>query len=161
MARRGRPGKARQGRVRQGRLGLALLGEGWRGVARQAGRGRVRRGTERQAVNLSKVEVPRGEQKLIAAVVALALEDAASKPGKGLPTQEASTALEFLFTPGSMLELYLPLLDMDVGVFRQNLLKAMYARPVQPCGSLTETQVRCLRINYERLLAVKGVELVA
>lgn len=112
-------------------------------------------------MNLSNVTEPRGEQKLIAAIIALAVEDAASKPSKGLPSSDVSTALDFLFTPGSTLETYLPLLDMDVDMFRKNLLDAMYARPVQPCGRLTETQVRSLRINYERLLAVKGVELVA
>lgn len=108
-------------------------------------------------MNLSKVEVPRGEQKLIAAIIARAVEDAAAKPGKGFLPEHVLTALDFLFTPGSMLEFYLPLLDMDVGVFRQNLRDAMYASPVVPCGLLTDVQVRCLRMNFERLNAVKGV----
>lgn len=108
-------------------------------------------------MNLSNVREPRGEQKLIAAIIALALEDASSKPKKGIPTQDVSTALEFLFVPGP-LDTYMSLLDMDVDRFRQSLLDAMYAHPVMPCGRLNEMQVRCLRINYECLLQVKALE---
>lgn len=111
-------------------------------------------------MNLSNVNVPRGEQKLIAAIIGLALEDASSKPKKGIPTQDVSTALEFLFVPGP-LDTYMSLLDMDVERFRQSLLDAMYADPVAACGRLNDFQVRCMRMNYEYLNAVKSVEVVA
>lgn len=108
---------------------------------------------------------PRGEQKLLAAIIAQALTDAAAPPLKqlnndksiSLLSRDTSTALNFLFDKGSMIELYLELLDMDVGEFRRNLLEHMY-HP-KKMGEITETQLRNMRINYHSLQKIRKTHL--
>lgn len=104
---------------------------------------------------------PRGEQKLLAAIIGQALKDAAvpmsKKPSENqidLLPRDTSTALGFLFNKGSMIEVYLDLLDINVEEFRRNLLNHMY----QPkkMGELTEENMRNMRINYLTLQKIKN-----
>lgn len=109
------------------------------------------------------MEEPRGEQKLLAAIISHALADASAPPVKrlgkdgnvSLLSRDTSTALDFLFDEGSMLEVYLQLLDIDAGMFRRNLLEHMYSNPPQKLGELSDTKVRNIRINYEMLKRIK------
>ena len=66
-------------------------------------------------------------RRLLAAVVALAIQDAQSKPRKmgkvRIPTDEAISAIYFLFQHSSN---YLNLLDINPQQFRGRLLKLMF-----------------------------------
>jgi hypothetical protein len=66
-------------------------------------------------------------RRLLAAVVALAIQDAQSSPRKmgriRIPTDEAISAIYFLFQHSDS---YLNLLDIDSQQFRERLLKLMF-----------------------------------
>jgi hypothetical protein len=66
-------------------------------------------------------------RRLLAAVVALAIQDAQSKPRRlgrlRIPTDEAISAIYFLFQHSNN---YLSLLDIDPQQFRNRLLKLMF-----------------------------------
>jgi hypothetical protein len=66
-------------------------------------------------------------RRLLAAVVALAIQDAQSKPRRmgriRIPTDEAISAIYFLFQHSDS---YLNLLDIDPQQFRERLLKLMF-----------------------------------
>jgi hypothetical protein len=66
-------------------------------------------------------------RRLLAAVVALAVQDAQSRPRKmgrvRIPTDEAISAIYFLFQHSDN---YLSLLDIDPQQFRERLLKLMF-----------------------------------
>jgi len=66
-------------------------------------------------------------RRLLSAVVALAIQDAQSKPRRlgrlRIPTDEAISAIYFLFQHS---DTYLSILDIDPQQFRERLLKLMF-----------------------------------
>lgn len=90
------------------------------------------------------------EERLLAAVVGLAVKDATLPPVKlekrGIKLcSEAASALDFLFTPSC--EGYLDYLEIDTGSFRKRLLKVM-ADTSKSDMPFKEIARRNFRINY-------------
>ena len=87
-------------------------------------------------------------QKLLSAVVALAIEDAQLEPikigrvkGEREPRDISITAIRFLFTDDS--DGYLAALDIDPDQFRKRLMDAMYLK-----NTAIKNQ-RAMRFNYQ------------
>jgi len=88
-------------------------------------------------------------RRLLSAVVALAIQDAQSKPrrmGKlRIPTDEAISAIYFLFQHSDN---YLSLLDIDPPQFRERLLKLMFDMN-NKIKQFEPIKRRNFRYNYE------------
>ena len=88
-------------------------------------------------------------RRLLAAVVALAIQDAQSKPRRlgrlRIPTDEAISAIYFLFQHSNN---YLSLLDIDPQQFRNRLLKLMFDMN-KKITQFEPIKRRNFRYNYE------------
>jgi hypothetical protein len=97
----------------------------------------------------------RGEQKLLAAVVALAVRDSCLAPIKSSERKcyvmqaNAYTAFRFLFDEESSgLDAYADWLDFDKVQFRKQLLDLMYRKDQQPINGFDSTHRRSFRSNH-------------
>lgn len=95
----------------------------------------------------------RSNQKLLAAVIALAVEDAQLVPinmggieNEKRPTDFAITAMRFLFTTD--LDGYLAALDMNANKFRERLLHTMYYTNTKPKDPGYKRH-KAFKFNYE------------
>jgi hypothetical protein len=96
--------------------------------------------------------------RILSAVIALAVTDAAVKPlktddsTKNRITDRAFDAIEFLFADTAVCDLYLDQLDIDPTAFRLRLLEYVYT-PTRTLdatkGDLSNAQRRNLRLNYQ------------
>jgi hypothetical protein len=88
-------------------------------------------------------------RKLLSAVVALAIQDAQSKPRRmgrlRIPTDEAISAIYFLFQHS---DTYLSILDIDPQQFRERLLKLMFDMN-KKVSQFEPIKRRNFRYNYE------------
>ncbi len=88
-------------------------------------------------------------RRLLAAVVALAVQDAQSRPRKmgrvRIPTDEAISAIYFLFQHS---DTYLSILDIDPQQFRERLLKLMFDMN-RKIAQFDPIKRRNFRYNYE------------
>lgn len=92
-------------------------------------------------------------QKLLSAVVALAIQDSQLEPisrgrmnGQKEPTDFALSALRFLFTSDS--DGYLVALDMNPGQFRKRLVNTMYQEKKNIGENLYKNK-RAFKFNYQ------------
>ena len=90
------------------------------------------------------------EQRLLAAVVSLAMRDTTAEPvkvGKHLEVNnDAASALDFLFTDAS--DAFLDLLDFNPQTFRKKLLEVMNDTSPKDIPFKSQ-QRRAFRINYK------------
>lgn len=88
-------------------------------------------------------------RRLLSAVVALAIQDAQSKPRRmgrlRIPTDEAISAIYFLFQHSNT---YLSILDIDPQQFRERLLKLMFDMN-KKVSQFEPIKRRNFRYNYE------------
>ena len=106
------------------------------------------------------------EQRLLAAVVAVAVRDSMAAPYRPVDSREyrmrteAITAFNFLMTDDC--EGYLQWLDIDAGHFRQKLLDQMDDRTPKSIPFSPE-QRRAFRVNHSmwlKLLSTRGISRV-
>jgi hypothetical protein len=88
-------------------------------------------------------------QRLIAAVIALAIKDACRGSRGKMLTSDLASALNFLFEHS---DLYLSLLDIDPQHFRKRLVAYANSKKtgVVTPYNLTDFERRCFAMNYRR-----------